>query len=107
MLRIFYTIQRLRSGLNPQTREPEASMRTTRPPKPSIGTVTTEPIVFPRKQFKSVGSDSFRFEIYLFMTISGYRNVTTSSIWGKGGANNFLLYIGHVGNILQLQKEQY
>jgi hypothetical protein len=27
-------IQRLRPGLNPRTREPEASMRTTRPPKP-------------------------------------------------------------------------
>jgi hypothetical protein len=37
MLRILYTekIQRLRPGLNPRTREPEASMRTTRPPKPS------------------------------------------------------------------------
>jgi hypothetical protein len=29
-------IQRFRSGLNPLTREPEASMLTTRPPKPSI-----------------------------------------------------------------------
>jgi hypothetical protein len=28
-------IQRLRPGLNPRTREPEASMLTTRPPKPS------------------------------------------------------------------------
>jgi hypothetical protein len=28
-------IQRLRSGLNPRTRVPEASMLTTRPPKPS------------------------------------------------------------------------
>jgi hypothetical protein len=37
MLRIFIyrKIQRLRPGLNPRTREPEASMRTTRPPKPS------------------------------------------------------------------------
>jgi hypothetical protein len=41
MLRIFYTekIQRLRPGLNPRTREPEASMGTTRPPKPSIWSV--------------------------------------------------------------------
>jgi hypothetical protein len=37
MLRIFIyrKIQRLRPGLNARTREPEASMRTTRPPKPS------------------------------------------------------------------------
>jgi hypothetical protein len=37
MLRIFIyrKIQRLKPGLNPRTREPEASMRTTRPPKPS------------------------------------------------------------------------
>jgi hypothetical protein len=36
MLRIFYTekIQRLRPGLNPRTRDPDASMLTTRPPKP-------------------------------------------------------------------------
>jgi hypothetical protein len=31
----FY-IQRLRPGLNPRTREPEASMRTTRATKPSV-----------------------------------------------------------------------
>ena len=31
-------IQRLRLGLNPRTRVPVASMLTTRPPKPSIGT---------------------------------------------------------------------
>jgi hypothetical protein len=38
MLRIFIyrKIQRLRPGLNPRIREPEASMRTTRPPKPSM-----------------------------------------------------------------------
>ena len=37
MLRIFMPvkIQRLRPGLNPQTWVPEASMLTTRPPKPS------------------------------------------------------------------------
>jgi hypothetical protein len=37
MLRIFIyrKIQRLRPGLNPRTREPEANMRTTRPPTPS------------------------------------------------------------------------
>ena len=37
MLRIFLSvkIQRLRPGLNPQTWVPEASMQTTRPPKPS------------------------------------------------------------------------
>jgi hypothetical protein len=38
MLVFFFTsekIQRLRSGSNSQTREPEASMLTTRPPKPS------------------------------------------------------------------------
>ena len=37
MLRIFTSvkIQRLRSSLNPQTWVPEASMLTTRPPKPS------------------------------------------------------------------------
>jgi hypothetical protein len=38
MLRIFFTsekIQRPRSGSNPRTRETEASMLTTRPPKPS------------------------------------------------------------------------
>ena len=37
MLRIFtpLKIQRLRPGLNPQTWVPEASMLTTRPPKPS------------------------------------------------------------------------
>ena len=37
MLRIFkpVEIQRLRPGLNPQTWVPEASMLTTRPPKPS------------------------------------------------------------------------
>jgi hypothetical protein len=36
MLRIFIygKIQRLRPGLNPRTWEPEASMQTTRPPKP-------------------------------------------------------------------------
>ena len=32
-------IQRLRPGLNPQTWVPEASMLTTRPPKPSISSV--------------------------------------------------------------------
>jgi hypothetical protein len=32
---IYRKIQRLRPGLNPRTREPEASMRTSRPPKPS------------------------------------------------------------------------
>jgi hypothetical protein len=38
----FYTrkIQRVRPGLNPRTREPEASMLTTRPPKPSLSTYT-------------------------------------------------------------------
>jgi hypothetical protein len=38
MLRIFIyrKIQRLRPGLNPRIREPEASMRTTRPPNPSM-----------------------------------------------------------------------
>ena len=38
MLRIFtpVKIQRLRPGLNPQTWVPEASILTTRPPKPSI-----------------------------------------------------------------------
>jgi hypothetical protein len=37
MLRIFtlVKIQRLWPALNPRTREPEASMLTTRPPKPS------------------------------------------------------------------------
>ena len=37
MLRIFTSvkIQRLRPGLNPETWLPEASMLTTRPPKPS------------------------------------------------------------------------
>jgi hypothetical protein len=41
---MFYTekIQRLRPGLNPRTREPEASMRATRPPKPSIWGGTTD-----------------------------------------------------------------
>jgi hypothetical protein len=36
MLRIFIyrKIQRLRPGLNPRNREPEASMRNTKPPKP-------------------------------------------------------------------------
>ena len=53
MLRIFTTvkIQRLRLGLNPQTWVPEASMLTTRPPKPSNlgegGTdIGTEPIAW-------------------------------------------------------------
>ena len=38
MLRIFtpVKIQRVQPGLNPQTWVPEASMLTTRPPKPSI-----------------------------------------------------------------------
>jgi hypothetical protein len=38
MLRIFtlVKIQRLRPGLNPRTREPEAIMLTTRPPKPFV-----------------------------------------------------------------------
>ena len=42
MLRIFtpVKIQRLRPGLNPQTWVPEASMLTTRPPKPSLLSVT-------------------------------------------------------------------
>jgi hypothetical protein len=42
MLRIFTSvkIQRLRSGLNPRPRVPEASMLTTRPPKPSHCCVT-------------------------------------------------------------------
>jgi hypothetical protein len=35
MLRIFTSEKRLRPGLNLRTREPEASMLTTRPPKPS------------------------------------------------------------------------
>ena len=39
MLRIFTSAknQRLRPDLNPQTWVPEASMLTTRPPKPSLG----------------------------------------------------------------------
>jgi len=41
------------------------------------------------------------------MTLSGYRNITAASVWGKREANSFLLYIGHVEHILQLQKEQY
>ena len=42
MRRIFtpVKIQRLRPGLNPQTWVPEASMLTTRPPKPSDNSVT-------------------------------------------------------------------
>ena len=41
MLRIFtpVKIQRLRPGFNPQTWVPEASMLTTRPPKPSGPTI--------------------------------------------------------------------
>ena len=44
MLRIFTPkkIQRLRTGLNPQTWVPEASMLTTRPPKPSMCCVGSE-----------------------------------------------------------------
>ena len=44
MLRIFtpVKIQRLRPGLNLQTRVPEASMLTTRPPKPSKSVDVTE-----------------------------------------------------------------
>jgi hypothetical protein len=45
MLGDFYhtgKIQRLRPGLNPRTRVPEASMLTTRVPKSSDGTVTTK-----------------------------------------------------------------
>jgi hypothetical protein len=43
MLRILYTekIQWLRPGLNPRTREPEASMRTTIPLKPPLHTVAS------------------------------------------------------------------
>jgi hypothetical protein len=44
MLRIFShrkKIQRFRLGSNPRTREPEASMLTTRPPKPSLCLGTT------------------------------------------------------------------
>ena len=43
MLRIFtpVKIQRLRPGLNPQIWVPEASMLTTRPPKPSIHKLST------------------------------------------------------------------
>ena len=43
MLRIFTPVknQRLRPGLNPQTWVPEASMLTTRPPKPSIEAIRT------------------------------------------------------------------
>ena len=42
MMRIFtpVEIQRLRPGLNPQTWVPEASMLTTRPPKPSCNDIT-------------------------------------------------------------------
>ena len=36
MRRIFQMPERLRPGLNPRTRVPEASMLTTRPPKPSL-----------------------------------------------------------------------
>jgi hypothetical protein len=47
MLRIFkpVKIQRLRPGLNPQTWVPEASMLTTRPPKPSTPGKGPVPIV--------------------------------------------------------------
>jgi len=38
------------------------------------------------------------------MTVSGYINVTAGSVCLKREANSFLLYIGHVGHILQLQK---
>ena len=48
MLRIFtpVKIQRLRPGLNPQTWVTEASMLTTRPPKPSLACVGFTVIVF-------------------------------------------------------------
>jgi uncharacterized membrane protein len=51
VLLIFFShrkkIQRLRSGSNPRTREPEASMLTTRPPKPSEYSYTpTSPLGF-------------------------------------------------------------
>jgi len=41
------------------------------------------------------------------MKLSGYRNVTAACVREKREANSFLLYIGHVEHILQLQKEQY
>jgi hypothetical protein len=62
MLRIFIyrKIQRTRPGLNPRTREPEASMRTTRPPKPSglsvnmsaVLNVTTCSVVYMDQRFR-------------------------------------------------------
>jgi hypothetical protein len=63
--------------------------------------------VFLRKQFNAVGLDCFRIEIYSLMTVSGYRNVTVASVWGKRGVNSSLLYIGHVGHISLLQEQQY
>jgi hypothetical protein len=41
------------------------------------------------------------------MTVSGYRNVTEASLWGKREANSSLMYIGLVGHILHLQEQQY
>ena len=48
MLRIFTSVkvERLRPGLNPQTWVPEASMLTTRPPKPSFCYITYRYITF-------------------------------------------------------------
>jgi hypothetical protein len=57
--RLFNLPSEGRPGLNPRTREPGASMRTTRPPKPSSRNIKTDNSPFARvEQFKYLGTTS-------------------------------------------------
>ena len=57
-------IQRLRPGLNPQTWVPEASMLTTRPPKPSGHVVKVHPFSFFYDWTALVGLDLLTGEVW-------------------------------------------
>jgi hypothetical protein len=56
-------IQRFRPGLNPQTREPEASMLTTRPPKPFYVHVCVCVFVYTDSSETKVANDMMTFLI--------------------------------------------
>jgi hypothetical protein len=71
-------VQRLWPGLNPRIREPEASMRTTRPPKPSTFTFTFTLVLDHnpniRKQKRAKNPSKKRSRFFYIILFSLYRN---------------------------------
>ena len=87
-------IQRLRPGLNPRTRVPEASMLTTRPPKPSMCILTSHvnshdilPLyvhttLWPLSLFNCLFSLSRpRTESTVFLNLHHHGNLVGMSVW--------------------------